>query len=128
MPAVRVQLCLLGLFRLLQGDEATAGFDQARLQHLLAYVVLHCAAPISRQQHPIYTALDRCADGQVQHQRLQEHANRNSGGDPKDRGPVRIQGPAFQRARLVREVGDPEIDSALNDRRADAKTAPTFVC
>jgi DNA-binding SARP family transcriptional activator len=50
MPAVRLYLRLLGLFRLLQGDQLVAGLHQARLQHLLAYLALHRAAPISRQQ------------------------------------------------------------------------------
>ncbi len=50
MPTARLQLYLLGPFRLLQGDEPVAGFDQARLQHLLAYLVLHRHTPVSRQQ------------------------------------------------------------------------------
>lgn len=50
MPAARLDLHLLGPFRLHQGDQLVAGFDQARLQHLLAYLVLHRSAPISRQQ------------------------------------------------------------------------------
>ena len=45
-----LQLHLLGPFRLLQDGQPVAGFDQARLQHLLAYLVLHRAAPVSRQQ------------------------------------------------------------------------------
>src|SRR5512138_3374413 len=45
-----LQLHLLGLFRLLQDGHPVAGFEQARLQHLLAYLVLHRAAPVSRQQ------------------------------------------------------------------------------
>ena len=53
MAAGRLYLHLLGLFRLLQNDQPVAGFDQARLQHLLAYLVLHRAAPISRQQPPL---------------------------------------------------------------------------
>ena len=43
-------LHLLGPFRLFQSDHSVAGFGQARLQHLLAYLVLHRASPISRQQ------------------------------------------------------------------------------
>jgi DNA-binding SARP family transcriptional activator len=50
MPATRQYLHLLGLFRLFQGDQPVAGWNQARLQQLLAYLVLHRAAPISRQQ------------------------------------------------------------------------------
>ena len=50
MAAAHLYLHLLGLFRLLQSDQPVAGFDQARLQHLLAYLVLHRASPISRQQ------------------------------------------------------------------------------
>ncbi|MGC9336048.1 MAG: AAA family ATPase, partial [Anaerolineae bacterium] len=50
MPAARLHLHLFGLFRLLQDDQPVAGFDQPRLQQLLAYLVLHRAAPISRQQ------------------------------------------------------------------------------
>jgi DNA-binding SARP family transcriptional activator len=50
VPAACLYLHLLGLFRLLQGDRLVAGFHQARLQQLLAYLVLHRAAPISRQQ------------------------------------------------------------------------------
>jgi DNA-binding SARP family transcriptional activator len=50
MPAARLHLHLLGSFCLRQGDLPVAGFDQARLQHLLAYLVLHRTSPISRQQ------------------------------------------------------------------------------
>jgi DNA-binding SARP family transcriptional activator len=50
MPASPLHLHLFGPFRLRQGDQPVAGFEQARLQHLLAYLALHCAAPISRQQ------------------------------------------------------------------------------
>ena len=50
MSAGRLHLDLLGMFRLRRGDQLVAGFEQARLQHLLAYLVLHRAAPISRQQ------------------------------------------------------------------------------
>lgn len=45
-----LQLHLLGPFRLLRDGSPVAGFEQARLQHLLAYLVLHRAAPVSRQQ------------------------------------------------------------------------------
>lgn len=38
------------MFRLRQGEQPVAGFEHARLQHLLAYLALHRAAPISRQQ------------------------------------------------------------------------------
>jgi len=41
---------LFGSFRLLYSDRPVAGFDQARLQQLLAYLLLHRAIPISRQQ------------------------------------------------------------------------------
>ncbi|MBN1658287.1 MAG: AAA family ATPase [Anaerolineae bacterium] len=50
MPAARLHLYLFGLFRLLQDNQPVAGFDQPRLQQLLAYLVLHRATPISRQQ------------------------------------------------------------------------------
>ena len=50
MAAARLHLHLLDLFRLLQSAQPVTGFDQARLQHLLAYLVLHRASPISRQQ------------------------------------------------------------------------------
>ncbi len=50
MSTPRLQLHLLGPFRLLQDNQPVAGFDQARLQHLLAYLVLHPAVSISRQQ------------------------------------------------------------------------------
>ena len=50
MPAERLHLRLLGLYRLLQGDQPVAGFYQARLQQLLAYLPLHRALPISRRQ------------------------------------------------------------------------------
>ena len=50
MSARRLHLDLLGTFRLRRGDQPVAGFEQARLQHALAYIVLHRAAPISRQQ------------------------------------------------------------------------------
>lgn len=41
---------LFGSFHLLYGDQPIAGFDQARLQQLLAYLLLHRASPVSRQQ------------------------------------------------------------------------------
>jgi len=50
MSARRLHLDLLGTFRLRRGDQPVAGFEQARLQHTLAYIVLHRTAPISRQQ------------------------------------------------------------------------------
>jgi DNA-binding SARP family transcriptional activator len=45
-----LHLNLFGTFRLRRGDQPVAGFKHARLQHLLAYLALHRAAPISRQQ------------------------------------------------------------------------------
>lgn len=45
-----LHLDLLGAFRLRQDDQPVAGFGHARLQHLLAYLALNRAAPISRQQ------------------------------------------------------------------------------
>lgn len=50
MPADTLRLHLLGSFRLLHRDEAVKGFDQARLQELLAYLLLHRNVPIPRQQ------------------------------------------------------------------------------
>ena len=50
MPADALRLHLLGSFRLLYRDEVVRGFDQARLQELLAYLLLHRNAPVSRQQ------------------------------------------------------------------------------
>lgn len=50
MPADTLRLHLLGSFRLLHRDEAVKGFDQARLQELFAYLLLHRNAPVSRQQ------------------------------------------------------------------------------
>jgi DNA-binding SARP family transcriptional activator len=50
MPAARLHLYLLGPFRLLQDDQPVAGPDQARLQQVLAHLVLHRAAPNLRQQ------------------------------------------------------------------------------
>jgi len=50
MSARRLHLDLLGTFRLRRGDQPLAGFEQARLQHTLAYIVYHRTAPISRQQ------------------------------------------------------------------------------
>src|SRR5512139_1734953 len=50
MVTARLHLQLFGLFRLLQDNQPLAGLEQARLQHLLAYLVLYRAAPISRQQ------------------------------------------------------------------------------
>ena len=50
MPDARLHLQLLGPFHLRRGNQPVAGFDQARLQQLLAYLVLHRSAAISRQQ------------------------------------------------------------------------------
>ena len=50
MPADTLRVHLLGSFRLLHRDEAVTGFDQARLQELLAYLLLHRKVPIPRQQ------------------------------------------------------------------------------
>ncbi len=47
-PSLHVHL--LGSFRLLYDDHIVKGFDQARLQELLAYLILHRGSPISRQQ------------------------------------------------------------------------------
>ena len=41
---------LLGGFRIATGQEKVAGLDQARLQRLLVYLLLHRRAPRSRQQ------------------------------------------------------------------------------
>jgi hypothetical protein len=49
MSAERPHLYLPGLLRLLRGDEPVAGFDQARLQSLLADLVLHRTALISQR-------------------------------------------------------------------------------
>ncbi len=49
-PAGHLQLDLLGTFCLRQGGQPVAGLDHPRLQHLLAYLALHRAGPISRQQ------------------------------------------------------------------------------
>ena len=50
MPADTLRVHLLGSFRLLHCDEAVTGFDQARLQELLAYLLLHRNVPVPRQQ------------------------------------------------------------------------------
>ena len=50
MPPARLHLYLFGSFRLLRDDQPVAGFDQTRLQHLLAFLALHRATPVSRQQ------------------------------------------------------------------------------
>lgn len=50
MAPVRLEIYLLGPFRLLYNSRPIAGFDQARLQHLLAYLVLHGAGPLSWDQ------------------------------------------------------------------------------
>lgn len=49
MPSESLRIHLLGSFRLLHGDQPVAGFDQARLQELLAYLLLHRNSPVSRQ-------------------------------------------------------------------------------
>jgi len=48
--AEHLHLYLLGRFHLCRGDQPVDGLEHARLQHLLAYLALHRAAPISRQQ------------------------------------------------------------------------------
>jgi DNA-binding SARP family transcriptional activator len=50
MPADTLRVHLLGSFRLLHCDAAVTGFDQARLQELLAYLLLHRNVPVPRQQ------------------------------------------------------------------------------
>ena len=50
MPADALRVHLLGSFRLLHRDEVVRGFDQARLQELLAYLILHRNVPVPRQQ------------------------------------------------------------------------------
>ncbi len=50
MPATHLHVSLFGSFRLLWDGQPVAGFEQSRLQHLLAYLVLHRDAPVSRQQ------------------------------------------------------------------------------
>lgn len=50
MSAASLHIHLLGPFRLLWDDQPVPGFGQPRLQHLLAYLVLHRDTPISRQQ------------------------------------------------------------------------------
>lgn len=50
MPAARLHIYLFGLFRLFWDGQPVPGLDQPRLQHLLAYLVLHRHTPISRQQ------------------------------------------------------------------------------
>jgi len=50
MSRESLHLNLFGLFRLRQGDQPVAGFEHARIQHLLAYLALHRAAPTSRRQ------------------------------------------------------------------------------
>ena len=50
MPADTLRVHLLGSFRLLHRDEVVTGFDQARLQELLAYLLLHRNVPVPRQQ------------------------------------------------------------------------------
>jgi DNA-binding SARP family transcriptional activator len=50
MPAAGLHVHLLGTFRLLDGEAPVKGFDQARLQELLAYLLLHRERPVPRQQ------------------------------------------------------------------------------
>ena len=50
MPADALRVHLFGSFHLLNRDEVVKGFDQARLQELLAYLLLHRNVPVSRQQ------------------------------------------------------------------------------
>lgn len=50
MSTVRLHIHLLGPFRVQQDGHPVVGFDQARLQHLLAYLILHRDAPVSRRQ------------------------------------------------------------------------------
>lgn len=50
MAAFGLQIHLLGSFRLLHHGEAVKGFDQARLQELLAYLLLRRDCPQPRQQ------------------------------------------------------------------------------
>jgi DNA-binding SARP family transcriptional activator len=50
MAADTLHVHLLGSFRLLYRDEVVKGFDQARLQELLAYLLLHRNVPVPRQQ------------------------------------------------------------------------------
>ncbi|MBN2146897.1 MAG: tetratricopeptide repeat protein [Anaerolineales bacterium] len=45
-----LHLDLLGAFHLKKGGQPVTGFEHPRLQHLLAYLVLHRTAPISRRQ------------------------------------------------------------------------------
>lgn len=45
-----LSLYMLGGFRINAGHEAAAGFDQARLRLLLAYLLLHRRAPVARHQ------------------------------------------------------------------------------
>ena len=48
MAGLRIQL--LGQFSVTYETEAVAGVNHARLQELLAYLLLHRNAPVSRQQ------------------------------------------------------------------------------
>ncbi|HNS51002.1 MAG TPA: BTAD domain-containing putative transcriptional regulator [Anaerolineae bacterium] len=45
-----LSICLLGSFRLSYAGQAVPGFDQARLQQLLSYLLLHRKVPVPRQQ------------------------------------------------------------------------------
>ena len=50
MDASSLAVRLLGSFRLTQDDQPVKSFGQARLQFLLAYLVLHGGVSLSRQQ------------------------------------------------------------------------------
>lgn len=50
MSTARLRVQLFGSFRLLRDDHPITGFEQARLQDLLAYLLLFRTAPVSRQQ------------------------------------------------------------------------------
>lgn len=50
ISAKHMHLELFGAFRLHRDNQPVAGFEHARLQHLLAYLSLNRAAPIMRQQ------------------------------------------------------------------------------
>lgn len=50
MSPARLHVHLFGAFRLLRDDHPIAGFEQARLRDLLAYLVLFRTAPVPRQQ------------------------------------------------------------------------------
>ena len=50
MPSTNLRVQLLGAFSLVYGDETVSGFHAARVQALLAYLLLNRAAPQTRQQ------------------------------------------------------------------------------